>query len=142
MKTIVLGNIAKAPVMKTNKNGKKYVSMSVCEDMFKKENEEFKRIGNVFYNVTSYLPSVIDQAMLLGKGDRVEISGQHSEMKNGKTTVHFLQMTNAKLVMKAKAKALNAVQAEVPATEAPVIEEPKAEAPKKRGRKKAEKKAA
>lgn len=134
MKTVVLANVAKTPVMKTNKNGQKFVSFSICEDKIRKENDEFKRIGRTFYNVTAYVKEAMELAMTFVKGERVELSGAYNATVRNGQPVHFLNMTGGKSIFKPKAKEI---------TEAPVAEAPAAEAkPKKRGRKKAAEKMA
>lgn len=132
MKTVVIANVAKAPEMKTNKNGQPFVSFSICEDKIRKEGDEFKRIGRTFYNVTSYVKEAMELAMSFVKGERVEISGAYNSIVRNGQPVHFLNMTGGKSIFKPKAKTV-----ETPA------EEPVAEAkPKKRGRKKAAEKQA
>lgn len=103
MKQILKANLVNAPQIKTDKNGKEYVTFDATENRYQKNEDGsfsvMKGKAN-FYRVCAYGPFAIAAAKELQARDFVRLEGEAT--KGDKVT--FFHLKNAKLLKRFPAK--------------------------------------
>lgn len=104
MKQIIKANLVNAPQVKTDKNGKEYVTFDAAENHYKKNADStFTQLKgkSSFYRVCAYGPFAIAAAKELEARDFVRLEGE--AVKGEK--LMFFHMKNAKLLKRFEKKA-------------------------------------